>query len=331
MSNAAEVILDWNALADRSIAGEAPSRQEAIAVLQSPDCEFLSILHAAYRVRRHFFGNKVQVHILQNALSGLCPEDCAFCSQAARAGTEVSRYGLQSREELVAAARKAKEAGAYRYCMVTATRGPTGAQLDEICEAVREITDTIGIRVCTSLGILTRPQARRLKQAGVDRFNHNLETSRRHFPSICTTHTYEDRVRTIEYAHEAGIQACSGGIVGMGETDEDLVDLAFELRRLGVESIPINFLDPRPGTPLGDLPLQEPRRALRVLCMVRLVNPPADVRVAGGREVTLRSLQPLALYPCNSLFTNGYLTTDGNCEADDARMIRDLGFEIEIE
>lgn len=322
---------DWNALAERSIAGEAPSRKEALAVVRAPDEELLPLLQAAYRVRRHFHGNRVKVHILENAMSGMCPEDCHFCSQSRIATGEIERYRLETRAEMVEAARRAKAAGAWKYCLVTSTRGPSDRQLDVICEAVREIKSTVGIRVCTSLGILRPDQARRLKEAGVDRFNHNLETSPRHFPNICTTHAYEDRVRTIEYVHEAGMESCCGGIVGMGESDEDVVDLAFELRRLGVSSIPINFLNPRPGTPLAGRPLQDPKYCLKVLSMVRFVNPSRDIRCAGGREVNLRSLQALVLYPCNSIFTNGYLTTGGNPDSEDLRMIRDLGFEVQTE
>ncbi len=322
---------DWNALAERSIAGEAPSRAEALAVVRAPDEELLPLLQAAYRVRRHFHGNRVKVHILENAMSGMCPEDCHFCSQSSIATGEIERYRLETREEMVEAARRAKAAGAWKYCLVTSTRGPSDRQLDVICEAVREIKSTVGIRVCTSLGILRPDQARRLKEAGVDRFNHNLETSPRHFPNICTTHAYEDRVRTIEYVHEAGMESCCGGIVGMGESDEDVVDLAFELRRLGVSSIPINFLNPRPGTPMAGRPLQDPKYCLKVLTMMRFVNPSRDIRCAGGREVNLRSLQALVLYPCNSIFTNGYLTTGGNPDSEDLRMIRDLGFEVQTE
>jgi biotin synthase len=322
---------DWEALADRSIAGEALGREEGLAVLRAPDDELLAVLQAAFKVRRHFHGKRVKVHILENAMSGLCPEDCGWCSQSKSATGPVEKYRLITKEEMLEGARKAKAAGAFKYCLVTSTRGPSDGQLDVICDAVREIKERVGIRVCTSLGILEREQAFRLKAAGVDRFNHNLETSERRFPEHCTTHTWEDRVRTIGYVHEAGMESCCGGIVGMGEADEDVVDLALELRRLGVTSIPVNFLDPRPGTPLAGRGLQDPKRCLKVLCMVRFANPTRDLRCAGGRELNLRSLQPLVLYPCNSIFTNGYLTTGGNSESEDLRMIRDLGFEIQTE
>jgi biotin synthase len=321
----------WRALADRVLRGAIPTRAKSLDVLRCPDSEFLDLLEAAYRVRRHHHGNRVRVHILLNAMSGLCPEDCGFCSQSKVASGEVEKYRLLSKEEIVEAARRAKEAGAWKFCIVTSTRGPSRAQLDVLCDSVREIKRTVGIRVCTSLGILEPDQARRLKEAGVDRFNHNLETSRERFPSVCSTHTYEDRVRTVERVKEAGIQACSGGIIGMGEDDEDVVELLFALRELGVDSIPINFLNPRPGTPMSGRPLQDPKRCLKILCLARFVHPAKDIRAAGGREVNLRALQPLALYPCNSIFTNGYLTTGGNEASEDLRMIRDLGFELEVE
>lgn len=321
----------WNGIADRSITDRPPTRDEALAVLRCDDRELLEVLQAAYLVRRHFHGNRVKIHVLLNAMSGLCPEDCAFCSQSRTASGEIERYRLLEKDEIVAAAQAAKDSQAWKFCIVTSTRGPNDRQLDTICDAVREIKERVGIRVCTSLGILTPEQAGRLKEAGVDRFNHNLETSRARFPEICTSHEYEDRVRTVRCVQEAGLESCSGGIVGMGEGDEDVVDLAFALRELRVTSIPVNFLDPRAGTPLGDRPLTDPRRALRILCLFRFVNPSRDLRVAGGREVTLRSLQPLALYPCNSIFTNGYLTTGGNEWKEDVRMIEDMGFEVEVD
>jgi biotin synthase len=278
-------------------------------------------------VRRHFHGNKVKIHVLQNAKSGVCSEDCGFCSQSSKYQTPATEYPLQSVEELVQGARKAKEAGAWKYCMVTATRGPSTRDLDVICEATRRIKAEGGIKVCTSLGILTPEKAQRLAEAGVDRFNHNLETSKRLYGKIVSTHTYDDRVRTTQYAKEAGMEVCSGGIIGLGENVEDVLDLCFALKDIGPSSIPVNFLDPRPGTPLAGSTLVEPYYALRVLCLFRFVHPDVDLRSAGGREVTFRSLQPLVLYAVNSIFTNGYLTTDGQGQNADHQMIRDMGME----
>ena len=319
---------DWNLLATTCLDGGAPSREEALAVLTSGDDELLEVLGAAFRLRRAHYGRDVRIHVLKNAKSGLCPEDCAFCSQSVHFHTGVDRYQLQSVEELVAGAREAAAMGAVKYCMVTSTRGPSERDLDVVCEAVRRIKSELNINVCTSLGLLREGQAERLAAAGVTRFNHNLESSRHHFGEICHTHSYDDRIATVRAAKAAGMEACCGGIMGMGETLGDRVQLAFELRELAVESIPVNFLDPRPGTPLGNLPRLTPQDCRRALAMFRFVNPSRDIRVAGGREVNLRHLQPLALYPANSLFCNGYLTTGGQGPEADLAMIADAGFRV---
>ncbi|MEM9492089.1 MAG: biotin synthase BioB, partial [Myxococcota bacterium] len=232
-------------------------------------------------------------------------------------------------DSLVAGARRAAAAKAKRYCMVTATRGPSSRDLDVICEATRQIKAKYNLEICASLGLLTPDKARRLAEAGVDRFNHNLETSQRHFAEVVSTHTWADRVATVKAARGAGMTICSGGIVGLGESQDDLLDLAYALRELAVDSVPVNFLDPRPGTPMAGYERPSPSYALRVLCLFRFLHPRVDLRVAGGREVTLRSMQALALYPANSLFTSGYLTTSGATPLSDHQMIRDMGFELE--
>lgn len=318
----------WSNLAETVLGGETISRDDAMAVLQAADDELLAILDAAFRVRQHYHGREVRIHILQNAKSGMCRENCAFCSQAIGSYSGVDRYRMQTVEELVAGAREAHQRQAVKYCMVTATRGPSDSELDTVCEAVRQIKNEIPIELCTSLGLLNDEQAEQLAAAGVHRFNHNLETSRRYFPKVVQTHTYDDRVATVRAARKAGMEACCGGIIGMGEELEDRVDLAFELSELSVEAIPVNFLDPRPGTPLGDLPRLTPAECLKALAMFRLVNPRSELRVAGGREVNLRHMQPLALYPANSMFTEGYLTTPGAKYEEDMAMIRDAGFAV---
>ena len=318
----------WKELARRTIDGQPPTRDEALSVLRSSDDDLLAVLEAAFTVRLAFWGRGVNLHVLRNAKSGICRENCAFCSQAAGAYSGVDRYGMQSVESLVEGALDAHRTGAVKYCMVTATRGPSASDLDTVCEAVRRIKTKVDISICVSLGLLTREEAERLRAAGVDRFNHNLETSSRYYPEVCQTHTWEERVETIRHVKAAGMEACCGGIVGMGETEDDRVGLAFALRELEVESIPVNFLDPRPGTPLEHLERIAPRDGLRALCMFRFVNPVRDIRVAGGREVCLRSLQPLALYPATSMFTDGYLTTGGQAVDSDRRMIEDAGFYI---
>src|SRR3954454_7713248 len=325
--------MNWQSLADHALAGGVPSREAARAVLHAPGDDTLALLDAAFRVRRAHWGRRVSLHVLENAKLGACPEDCGFCSQSQKHASGASPSGeapIKSVDELVAGARRAHAARAKRYCMVTATRGPSQRDLDTICEAARRIKGELDIELCASLGLLTEAKAKRLADSGVDRFNHNLETSERHYDKIVSTHSWRDRVETVRIAQRAGMDTCCGGIVGLGESEEDLLDLAFALRELDVDSVPVNFLDARPGTPLAGYPLVEPGYALRALCMFRFVHPRTDLRVAGGREITLRALQVMALYPANSIFTQGYLTTAGATPHDDHQMIRDAGFELEL-
>lgn len=321
--------MNWQDLATRVLDGEEVTRQEALEIVHSSPDELLDLMHAAFRIRQETHGRDVHVHVLQNARSGACPEDCRFCSQSSAYNTDVTEYPIQSVDELVEGARNAHSMGAARYCMVTATRGPSNRDLEVVCEAVRQIKTAFpAMEICTSLGLLTEEKATVLAEAGVDRYNHNLETAERNFKNVVSTHTYEDRVDTIGAVHRAGMEACCGGIVGMGESTDDQVDLAFALRDLEVESIPVNFLDPRPGTPMGDSPRLTPQGCLRTLAMFRFVNPTRDIRVAGGREANLRHLQALSLYPANSIFTEGYLTTGGQEASEDRRLIEDAGFRV---
>ncbi len=329
VKNNLEGFVDYNQLAEKSLQGEILTRGEMKAVLQAPDEKVPELLNAAFRVRHHYFGKRVQIHMLMNAKSGLCPEDCHYCSQSSVSTAPIDKYPLVSREKLVEGALKAKAAGAVRFCMVNSGRGPTDKEIQEMADVVREIKRKVPINICCSFGLLTEAKARILKEAGVDRVNHNLNTSQRHHPNICTTHTYEDRVATVEHLKAVGLSPCCGGIIGMGETEDDVMDLALALRELDVESIPVNFLHPISGTPLNGANHLTPQRCLKTLCLFRFVNPAKEIRVAGGRELNLRSLQPLSLYPANSIFVNGYLTTPGQKDTDAHRMIEDLGFEIE--
>ncbi|MFB6262424.1 MAG: biotin synthase BioB [Bradymonadaceae bacterium] len=321
---------DWHALADRVLDGEQIGRDEALDVVRADDDELLGLLQAAFRVRSEHHGRKVRVHVLQNAKSGVCPEDCSFCSQSMKFESEVEQYGMQSVEEMIAGAEEAYEKGAVTYCIVTATRGPAPGEVEAVCEAAETIKENYGMDVCASLGILKEGQAEQLAEAGVDRYNHNLETSEDHFSNVVSTHDWQDRVRTVKRAKSAGMEACCGGILGMKEDSEDWVDLALSLREIGVESVPINFLNPRSGTPMEETDLLDPQDALKALAMFRFVHPAEDVRIAGGREVVLDHMQPLGLYAANSLFTEGYLTTGGQGDSKDYRMITQAGFEPEV-
>ena len=321
--------MNFQTLADKALAGIVPEREELQSVLAATDEELPELLSAAFRVRRHYYGKRVQIHVLQNAKSGLCPEDCHYCSQSSVSHAPIDRYPFMAREELVERARQAQAAGAVRFCIVNSGRGPTNKEIDEIAEAVREIRRKTGMNVCCSLGLMNEDKAQKLKDAGVGRVNHNLNTSRAHHPEIVTTHTYDDRVATIENVKHAGIGTCSGGIIGMGESDEDIIDLALTLRAMDIDSIPVNFLNSIPTTPFEQKKELTPQRCLKTLCLFRFVNPAKEIRVAGGREVNLRSLQPLSLYPANSIFVNGYLTTPGQQASDAHQMIADLGFELD--
>ncbi len=297
-------------------------------MLQAPDDELLQLLDAAFRVRRRYFGRKVNLHVIRNAQSGNCTEDCSYCSQSARSTAEIERHAMESAEALVTGAREAAEVGAVKYCMVTSGRRPSEQVLGAVCQAGAWIASHLKIRLCVSLGTLTDEQAQRLKAAGVTRYNHNLESSRRFFPQICTTHTWDERVATVRRARAAGLEACCGGIIGLGETLEDRADLALALRDLEVEAIPVNLFNPRAGTPLADRPVLGAVEALKTLAMFRLVNPKAELRAAGGREIILGTLQPLALFAVNSIFTQGYLTTKGQGTNRDLEMLEQAGFEM---
>ena len=319
----------WEELADRALAGEFLSREEALSVLACDDDELLALLHAAFRVRRAAFGRKVKLNMIVNAKSGICPEDCGYCSQSIVSTAPIAKHSLLSRDALVAGAHEAWSRRAATYCIVASGRGPSARELREVAAAVRQIKQELPLKVCACLGLLTDEQAAELKEAGVDRYNHNLNTAASHHGLITTTHTYDDRVATLEAVKRAGISPCASFIAGMGETDEQIVDVAFALRELDADSIPVNFLNAIPGTPLEGADELNPRRCLKVLALIRLVCPAKEIRVAGGREVNLRSLQPLALYAANALFVGDYLTTPGQAAAADWAMLEDLGFEIE--
>lgn len=318
----------WHALASQVLDGHRLDRDEARAVLDSPDEELLDLLAAAYRVRHRAFGNTVQLFFLMNAKSGLCPEDCGYCSQSKVSEAEIPKYNLLSAPKLLEAARMAAAQNSKTFCIVISARGPTQREMDAVCEIVPKIKQEHDLNICACLGLLTPEQAKRLADAGVDKVNHNLNTSSRYYAEICTTHTYDDRVATLAACREAGLSLCSGGIIGMGEELDDVVSMALELRDLKVESIPLNFLNAIDGTPLERTSSLTPRDCLRALAMMRLVNPTAEIRIAGGRELHLRSLQPLGLYPANSMFVGDYLTTKGQLPEADEAMINDLGFVI---
>src|SRR6202789_3783643 len=323
--------MTWlDALADKAIDLFPPTREEALAVLGSSDDDLMDVVAAAFRVRRRFFGRRVKLNYLVNIKSGLCPEDCFYCSQRVGSAADVLKYSWLKTDEVIATAEAGVAGGARRVCLGASGRGPTHRDIDRVASTISAFKSrNPEVEVCACLGLLSDGQASRLADAGTTPHHPNLNTSGGHYADICTTHEYADRVSTVESAKSAGLSPCSGLIAGMGETDEDLVDVAFALRALSPDSVPVNFLIPFDGTPLAGEWTLTPQRCLRILAMVRFVCPSAEVRLAGGREIHLRTLQPLALHVVNSIFLGDYLTSEGQAGAKDLEMIADAGFTVE--
>jgi biotin synthase len=288
-----------------------------------------SLVTAGARLRRAAFGDTVKVNYLVNLKSGRCPEDCQYCSQRLGSAAQILRYSWLEPDEAAAQAASGIEGGASRVCLVASGRGPSNREVDRVAELVDRLkAEHPQAEVCVCLGLLKGDQAERLKAAGADAYNHNLNTSESRYAEICSTHTFDDRVATIESAQRAGLSACSGLIVGMGEGDDELVDAIFALRDLGAESIPVNFLMPFDGTPLEDTWSLTPGRCLRILALARFACPAAEIRMSAGREMHLRSLQALGLWLANSIFMGDYLTSEGQAAAADLQMIADAGFHV---
>jgi biotin synthase len=322
------VALPWADLAQRVLDGHRLTVEEGLSILESSDDELLELLAATYRVRRKYFGNQVQLYFLMNAKSGLCPEDCGYCSQSKISTADIPKYNVLNRDQLLDGARVAHERQAKTYCLVISARGPNEREMQAVETIVPEIKRRYGLHICACLGLLTPEQAQRLKRCGVDRVNHNVNTSSEFYEQICSTHSYQDRLDTLRAVRDAQLELCSGGILGMGESASDVVRMALELRDLNVQSIPLNFLNPIDGTPLAGTHQLTPRYCLKALCLFRLANPDCELRIAGGREMHLGNLQPLGLYAANSLFVGDYLTTKGQPPEADYRMIQEMGFEV---
>ena len=302
-------------------------------ILSDASLEILPLLDAAFQVRKTYFGLEVRVHILNNAQNGHCPEDCHYCAQAKSSKADIEEYGMKPDEEMLQEARTAYAKGASCYCMVFAGRSASQSRIDRLKRVLAQIKSEFPDKeICVSTGFVSNEGAVELKQAGLDRLNHNLNTSEAHYPHICTTHTFADRLNTLLAAKSAGLKVCSGMIVGMGEEHADIIEVAKRLRALKAESIPVNLLVPIEGNVLTS---QEshltPDFILRVLCLFRFLNPSSEIRVAAGRELHLRSLEVMALYPANSLFLQGYLNAKGSSNARTLRMIKDAGFSIKSE
>ena len=318
----------YHELAQNSVQREILSDELCLQILTSPEVELLPLLDASYQVRRKYTGKEVQLHIINNSQNGYCPEDCHYCAQAKSSNANIEAYPLKPDAEILAEAQHAYESGAYRYCMVFAGRGPSKKRITHLAKLIKEIKSRYPLQVCLSAGLISQEGAQVLKEAELDRLNHNLNTSKAHYPNICTTHRYADRIDTLSVAREAGIGLCSGVIVGLGEQADDIIEVAKTLRQLQVRSIPVNFLIPIEGNVLSETPDLSPVYCLRVLCLYRFLNPEAEIRVAAGREMHLRSMEVMALYPANSLFVDGYLNAKGASRFRTLQMIKDAGFTV---
>ncbi|MCC0767188.1 biotin synthase BioB [Micrococcus luteus] len=321
--------LDPEELVDRIEAGHRLTAAEAVAVLDAPDAETFRLVAAASRLRERHFGRTVKVNYLVSLKTGLCPEDCTYCSQRLGTEAQILKYTWLKPDEAVRQAGLGIAGGASRVCMVASGTGPTDRDVDRVTEMIGRLKDEHPqVEVCACLGKLKDGQAERLKAAGVDAYNHNLNTAESHYESICTSHTYADRVDTVERATAAGLSSCSGLIAGMGETHAQLAEAVLALRELDSDSIPVNFLMPFDGTPLAGHVQLTPLECLRILAVVRLACPDKELRIAAGREMHLRSLQAVGLQVANSIFLGDYLTSEGQDAEADLSMIADAGFTV---
>ncbi len=315
----AELVLDGGLL----------SRGQAIALAEAGRADFEDLLYGSNRIRQRFFGDRIRICSIVPGRLGGCSQDCAFCAQSVRYDTAVDKTPkVFSDEEILSAAAAAKAGGVPHLGIVYSGKAVSEEELERLIRLIGRIREQTGLGVCVSLGILSEGQMRRLAAAGAERYNHNLETSERHFGQIVTTHAYADRVRTIEAALAAGLGVCAGGLFGVGETEADRIDMALAFRRLGADTVPMNFLHPIAGTPLGQMKTLEPREILRIIALYRFLLPTVNLKVAGGRVLNLRDLQSwIFAAGCTSILSGNYLTTAGRAVEEDMRMLRDLGLE----
>jgi biotin synthase len=313
----------------QAMSGEGVGAADALAVLSLPDAALWRMLDVTESVRRHFKGDGIRLCSIVNAKSGMCPEDCSFCSQSSRSRAEIPKHPLLAAEEIFRAAAVAKERGAREFSIVSAGMAMRNREeLARVGDAVERIGRELGLETCVSLGTLSAADVRYLLSRGLRSVHHNLETSRSFFPNVCTTHGYDEDVAAVRVAKAAGAWVCCGGIFGLGESNEDRVELALTLRELDVDSIPVNFLNPVPGTPVEGRRDLTPIECLRIIAMMRLTNPTKEIIVCGGREVNLRGLQSLMFAAgATGTMAGNYLTTAGRPAEEDLQMLRDLGLK----
>ena len=312
-------------LRDRVISGQSITKAEAVQISALPKTEMFDLFAAANRIRQTFRGDSVDLCAIVNAKSGACPEDCSYCAQSSRSKTETAIYPLINKNAVIEKAKEARDAGVKRFCIVTSGRKIGKNELKEICSMIKDIRG-IGLLPCSTLGLLNKDELKLLKDSGLERYHHNLETSERFFPEICRTHTYSDKLNTIDAAVGVGLSVCSGGIFGIGETWEDRIDMAFTLKELPIDSVPINYLIPVKGTPLGEQDMLNPFEALKIVSLYRFILPQKEIRICGGRMQVLGEFNSMVFMAgADSLLTGNYLTTTGRTFSDDQLLIKDYG------
>lgn len=312
-------------IGDKVLAGEQITKDEALKLYEQPLEELCS---KADEIRKHFCSNGFDICTIINGKSGKCSENCKFCAQSAHNHTGAAEYPLLSAEEITDQAKLNDSQGVLRYSIVTSGRHLTDEEVDKMCDAVRRIKSETNISVCVSFGLLDEQQYRKLKEAGATRVHNNLETSERNFSNICTTHTFSDKVKAIRAAQAAGLTVCSGGIMGLGETPEDRIDMALTLRELGIKSVPVNMLNPIPGTPMGDnkrLTLEDMRR---IVAVYRFILPDASIRLAGGRGLMGDKGESCFKSGANAAISGDMLTTAGITVETDMKLVKELGYEV---
>lgn len=308
---------------------ESITFDEALALTELPKDDVSDLISLARKVTLKYKGDGVFLRSIISAQTGNCPEDCSFCSQSAHFDTEVEAHPLMAAEKILGAAKHAEKMGAMDFCIVISAKGPTPRIFKKVLEAVDLLREETTLKIGCSLGDLKEEQAYELADHGVWRYNHNVETCRSHFPKICTTHSYDDRAKTAYLVKETGMNLCCGGILGMGESVRQRIEFAFELKDLDPTWVPINFLNPRPGTPFQEFKMVSPYEAVKTISIFRLVLPDKIIMTAGGREVTLRDLQAMGLVAgANAMILGNYLTTPGRSPEDDLKMLDDLEMPI---
>jgi len=316
-------------IGEKVLEGESVGIKEVLPLLGAKGPDILDLAAAANRVRAEFNGSEIDLCSLLNVKSGRCSEDCVFCAQSGHYKTEAPVYPLMDMNRIVGEAREAHKKGTRRFCLITSGRELNDKEFETIVSALDRIQKETTLDLDCSLGTLSEERAEALRKVGVTRYNHNVETSESHFPKICSTHSFGDRVKTIEVLKDRGFSICCGGIIGLGESPQQRLELAFCLRELGIDCIPLNILNPRPGTPLEHSESVPPMEIIKTISLFRLILPRGTLKIAGGREANLRDLQSLALLAgANGLILGNYLTTVGRSAEDDLAMVRDLGFSL---